>query len=80
MIIDAKMNGEGMIIASVYSVRPRAGAPVATPRSWEELREDLDAQAFTMDVVAERVERDGDLFAPLLSVGQRLEPALAALV
>ena len=31
VLIDANQNGEGKTIASVYSVRPRAGAPVSTP-------------------------------------------------
>ena len=73
------MNGEGMTIASVYSMRPRGGAPVATPLRWEELREDLDPRTFTMEAVLERVERDGDLFAPLLGSSQRLEGVLARL-
>jgi bifunctional non-homologous end joining protein LigD len=80
VFIDAKMNGEGMTIASVYSVRPRRGAPVATPLRWDELGEDLDPRAFTLEVVAERVARDGDLFAPLLTLRQGLKPALEALV
>jgi len=80
VFIDAKMNGEGMTIASVYSVRPRPGAPVATPLRWQELTADLDPRDFTMDTVVRRVERHGDLFAPLISTRQRLERALAALV
>jgi DNA primase len=61
-------------------VRPRPGAPVATPLRWDELAEDLDPRTFTLEVVAERVTRDGDLFAPLLTLRQRLKPALEALV
>ena len=79
VFIDAKMNGEGMTVASVYSVRPRAGAPVATPLRWEELDADLDPRAFTMDVVLARLEREGDLFAPLLTSRQRLEGAFRLL-
>ena len=32
VLIDTNQNGEGKTIASVYSVRPRPGAPVSTPR------------------------------------------------
>jgi bifunctional non-homologous end joining protein LigD len=79
VLIDANQNGEGKTIASVYSVRPRAGAPVSTPLHWEEIDESLDASAFTMDAVLERIRKDGDLFSGVLTTKQRLEPALRAL-
>src|SRR5204863_3089678 len=62
VLIDANQNGEGKTIASVYSVRPRPGAPVSTPLLWEEVNESLDATALTMEVVLERIRRYGDLF------------------
>jgi bifunctional non-homologous end joining protein LigD len=79
VLVDANQNGEGKTIASVYSVRPKEGAPVSTPLRWEEVTEDLDPAAFTMEVVLGRVERDGDLFEPVLTTRQRLDRALAAL-
>ena len=79
VLIDANQNGEGKTIASAYSVRPRPGAPVSTPLRWEEVDESLDATAFTMEVVRERIRRQGDLFEGVLTTRQRLEPALRAL-
>jgi bifunctional non-homologous end joining protein LigD len=79
VLIDANQNGEGKTIASVYSVRPRAGAPVSTPLRWDEVTTDLDPRDFTMDVVLARVEREGDLFAPALSGRQSLTTALKKL-
>jgi bifunctional non-homologous end joining protein LigD len=79
VLIDCNQNGEGKTIASVYSVRPRPGAPVSTPLRWDEVNEALDPRAFTMDVVLERVERDGDLFEGVLTTRQRLDRALKAL-
>jgi bifunctional non-homologous end joining protein LigD len=79
VLIDANQNGEGKTIASVYSVRPRPGAPVSTPLRWEEVDESLDPWQFTMDVVLERIRRHGDLFEGVLTTRQRLEPALRAL-
>ncbi len=76
IFVDTKMNGEGMTIASVYSVRPLRGAPVSTPLRWDELQPELDPGAFTMAEVLRRVERHGDLFEPMLHGRQRLEPAL----
>jgi len=63
----------------VYSVRPRPGAPVSTPLRWDEVNDDLDPTAFTMDVVLERVRKHGDLFAGVLNTKQRLTDALNAL-
>jgi bifunctional non-homologous end joining protein LigD len=60
-------------------VRPRPGAPVTTPLQWEEVSPDLDPRELTMTAVLERVERHGDLFAPVLEGGQELGPALARL-
>jgi len=79
VLIDANQNGEGKTIASVYSVRPRAGAPVSAPLSWDELDDSLDATALTMDVMLERIRKHGDLFEGVLTTKQRLEPALRAL-
>ena len=60
-------------------MRPRPGAPVSTPLRWDEVNEELDPSAFTMDVVLDRVRRDGDLFAGVLKTRQRIDKALAAL-
>ncbi len=76
VLIDSNQNGEGKTISSVYSVRPRPGAPVSTPLRWEELTPDLDARAFTMDVVLDRIRKHGDLFEGLLTTKQRLRGAL----
>jgi bifunctional non-homologous end joining protein LigD len=76
VLIDANQNGEGKTIASVYSVRPRPGAPVSTPLRWDEVNEELDPLAFTMPVVLERVRKHGDLFEGVLTTKQRLTDAL----
>jgi bifunctional non-homologous end joining protein LigD len=60
-------------------VRPRPAAPVSTPLRWEDVDESLDATAFAMEVVLERIRRHGDLFEGVLTTRQRLEPALRAL-
>ena len=78
VLIDANQNGEGKTIASVYSVRPRRGAPVSTPLRWDEVNEGLEPRELTMDEVLRRVARDGDLFAPVLDGGQSVAQALAA--
>jgi bifunctional non-homologous end joining protein LigD len=76
VLIDSNQNGEGKTIASVYSVRPREGAPVSTPLRWEEVTEELDPRNFTMEVVLGRIERDGDLYEPVLTKRQSIGAAL----
>jgi bifunctional non-homologous end joining protein LigD len=79
VLIDANQNGEGKTIASVYSVRPRPGAPVSTPLRWDEVKAGLDPAQFTMDVVQRRIAQHGDLFEGVLTTRQRLNDALRAL-
>jgi bifunctional non-homologous end joining protein LigD len=79
VLIDANQNGEGKTIASVYSVRPKPGAPVSTPLRWDEVKPGLDASAFTMEAVLERVRAHGDLYEGVLKTRQRLDRALAAI-
>ena len=79
VLIDSNQNGEGKTIASAYSVRPKAGAPVSTPLRWEEVNESLDPAAFTMEAVLERVAREGDLFEGVLTTKQSLGDALRSL-
>ncbi len=78
VFIDHNQNVAGKTIASVYSVRPRSGAPVSTPILWDEL-DGFRPEMSTMATVWERLRRYGDLFAPVLAGGQRLEPAEQAL-
>ena len=79
MLVDHRQNGHGKTIASVYSVRPKPGAPVSTPLRWDELTEKVRPRDFGMREALERVERDGDLFEPVLRGGQTLAPALRTL-
>jgi bifunctional non-homologous end joining protein LigD len=79
VFLDARQNGWGKTIASVYSVRPKPGAPVSTPLRWEELTEKITPRSFGMREALARVERHGDLFAPVLEQPQALAPARRAL-
>jgi len=79
VLVDHRQNGHGKTIASVYSVRPKPGAPVSTPLRWDELTEDVRPRDFSMQVALERVQEHGDLFEPVLHAKQALGPALKAL-
>ena len=75
VLLDHRQNGSGKTIASVYSVRPRPGAPVSTPLRWEELRPGMRPGDFPMRVALERLERHGDLYAPVLEEARALGAA-----
>ncbi len=79
VLIDANQNGEGKTIASVYSVRPKAGAPVSTPLRWDEVNEKLNPSIYSMQVVLDRVGRFGDLYGDVLTTKQSLGKALKAI-
>jgi bifunctional non-homologous end joining protein LigD len=79
VLVDHRQNGWGKTIASVYSVRPKPGAPVSTPLHWDELTPDVRPRDFSMEVALERIERHGDLFASVLEDPKPLGAAMAKL-
>jgi bifunctional non-homologous end joining protein LigD len=79
VLVDHRQNGWGKTIASVYSVRPKPGAPVSTPLRWDELTADVRPPDFPMEVALERIDRHGDLFAAVLEDPRPLSPAAKAL-
>jgi bifunctional non-homologous end joining protein LigD len=79
VLVDHRQNGHGKTIASVYSVRPKPGAPVSTPLRWDELTEDVRPRDFSMQVALDRVAQHGDLFEPVLGGKQALASALKEL-
>jgi bifunctional non-homologous end joining protein LigD len=79
VLVDHRQNGHGKTIASVYSVRPKRGAPVSTPLRWEELTEKVRPRDYGRREALERIERHGDLFEPVLQGGPALGPALRKL-
>lgn len=76
--VDYLQNVQGKTLSSVYSIRPRRGAPVSTPLLWEEVPYVKPAD-FTIKSILARVEAQGDLFASVLSDHQSLDDAWRAL-
>ncbi len=76
--VDIGRNGTGATVAAPYAVRPKPGAPVSAPCTWEEVeRGEAHPQAFTLRTMPERLAAVGDLWAELPA--QPLEPAMAAI-
>lgn len=67
--LDYLQNRSGQTLASVYSVRPKAGAPVSMPLQWDELKPGIKPTDFNIFNAVERIKSKGDLFAPVLSSG-----------
>jgi bifunctional non-homologous end joining protein LigD len=76
VLVDWGQNDPSKSTVCAYSLRGKERPTVSTPVVWEEL-DDPVALAFEWDDALERVERDGDLFASVLTLKQRL-PATAS--
>ena len=74
VLIDSNQNGEGKTIASVYSVRPKPGAPVSTPLRWDN-QEWARPEVLHDGLVRDR-NSDSDRFEPVLHGRQSLTAAL----
>lgn len=71
VLVDYNQNAWGRTLASVYSVRPRPGAPVSTPVSWDEVEGGISIDDFRMDNVPARVAQLGDGWKPMLAQRDR---------
>jgi bifunctional non-homologous end joining protein LigD len=77
--VDYLQNIRGKTVASVYSPRPRQGAPVSTPLKWEEFKKPIDPKAFTIKTIFKRLDKLGDLFEPALTDRQDISGFLESL-
>ncbi len=78
VFVDHNRNASGQTVASVYSVRPLPGAPVSAPLTWEEVGTFSNGDV-TIANLWDRLQRFGDLFAPVIEGGQNLDAAEEAL-
>jgi hypothetical protein len=62
-------------IASAYSIRPKAGAPVSAPVAWDELPE-VTPEHFTVATMPTRFAELGDPHALIDDVAHSLQPLL----
>jgi bifunctional non-homologous end joining protein LigD len=81
VLVDWSQNDEHKTTISVYSLRAREHPTVSTPLQWEEVertlkKKDASLLVFEAPQVLQRVEKMGDLFAPVLKLKQKL-PKLA---
>lgn len=77
VFVDWSQNHRRKTTIAVYSLRARERPTVSTPVSWEEIehavkKDDPDSLVFEAKDVLKRIERDGDLFEPVLKLKQEL--------
>ncbi|HYC87510.1 MAG TPA: DNA ligase D, partial [Chryseosolibacter sp.] len=65
--LDYMQNSKGQTLASVYSLRPKPGAPVSAPLLWKEVKPGLDPAQFNIRNMLKRIDRHGDLFHAVLT-------------
>jgi bifunctional non-homologous end joining protein LigD len=83
VLVDWSQNDEHKTTIAVYSLRARERPTVSTPVSWDEVeqafkKKDAELLRFEAEQVLKRVEKIGDLFAPVLELKQKL-PKLAGI-
>ncbi len=69
VLIDARQNSRRLTMIAPYSLRSTPRPCVSTPVTWDEIR-DASSLVFEADEVRRRVDRLGDLFAPVLRSGE----------
>lgn len=80
VLVDWSQNSRSKTTVAAYSLRAREAPTASTPLRWDEVSDALDAGdpdllRFDATDVLARVERHGDLFAPVLELEQEL-PAI----
>ncbi len=75
IFVDYNQNARDRTIASAYSVRPRPGAPVSAPLTWDELAE-AAPEDFTVATMPARFAEVGDRHAAIDDVPHSLQPLL----
>jgi len=64
--MDIGRNTPSATLAAPYAVRPRLGAPVSAPCTWEEVeRGDVHPQSFTLRTMADRLADVGELWSDM---------------
>lgn len=76
MYLDFLQNRPGATIAGPYSLRPKPGATVSMPLTWDEVKPGLTMKHFTIFNSIDRLKETGDLFKGVLGKGIDLEKTI----
>jgi bifunctional non-homologous end joining protein LigD len=77
IFVDWSQNHQRKTTVAVYSLRARENPTASTPVTWDEVTKCADSEdksmlTFEADAVIARIEKHGDLFAPVLELEQEL--------
>jgi bifunctional non-homologous end joining protein LigD len=76
IFVDTGRNEYGATFAAAYAVRPKTGAPVSAPCTWEEIeRGEVAPRTVTLRNMETRIAALGDAWADLLETKQSLPRA-----
>src|SRR5213595_1244164 len=75
IFVDYNQNARDRTIASAYSIRPKPGAPVSAPLTWDELSR-VRPEDFTIATMPARFAEVGDLHAAIDDAAHSLQPLL----
>lgn len=73
LYLDYLQNVKGKTIIAPYSPRPRKGAPVSCPITWEELEQGVTMNMFTIKNMPDRIREKGDIFEGVLTLEQNID-------
>jgi DNA primase len=76
IFVDYNQNARDRTIASAYSIRPKPGAPVSAPVTWDELASGIAPEDFTVETMPARFADVGDRHAEIDDVAHSLQPLL----
>jgi len=80
ILVDTGRNLAGATFAAVYAVRPKPGAPVSAPCTWDEVEQgQAQPRTFTLRTMTKRLAQVGDLWQDIERQARSLGEPLAAL-
>lgn len=82
VLVDWSQNDDHKTTVNVYSLRAKDRPTVSTPVTWDEVaaalkKKSAELLTFDSEAVLKRIEKHGDLFAPVLQLKQKLPPIRA---
>jgi bifunctional non-homologous end joining protein LigD len=78
--LDFLQNRPQATLATVYSLRPKPGAPVSMPLDWSELKPGLKIRDFNITNAVARLRERGDIFKPVLGKAINMNKILKTLM
>jgi bifunctional non-homologous end joining protein LigD len=80
ILMDTGRNGYSATFAAAYAVRPKPGAPVSAPCTWQDVESgSVHPRTFTLRTMAARVKAVGDLWSEMAKSARSLGPAIRKL-